>query len=330
VISGLLLVAIGLGVGWDLTTSARRRRSLAALVSDLEAGTARSLTEALRRSLHDDTVEVEYWIPRLDRYVDPQGRSAEEEQSPNRSVVTIERSGEELGRVLHTSTVPVRELERQIGAAARLAVDNERLRAELKSQALEMKASQERIVLAADTTRRQIERDLHDGAQQRLLTLSYQLRLARAEAESADDEGSAARLAEAAGVLTSTIDEVRAIAHGIFPSILADAGLARALESLREDVGVSLDIHVGNSEITPAVEMAAYHLVTAVVGSLPEDDRIAVAIDLAQLDGHLDLDVEIRGWSLPEVPTNASDRIGALGGSIRPTPGGIHAEIPCR
>jgi signal transduction histidine kinase len=324
--SGWLLVAVGVGLAWDLAALARRRRFLAALALDLGDGTSRSLASTLRESLRDDTVEVRYWIPRLQRYVDAEGRSVDPEPAPGRTVATIERSGEELGMVLHRSALSVSELEHEIGAAAKLAVDNERLRAELRWQAFEMRAAQERIVLAADTARRRIERDLHDGAQQRLLTLSYQLRLARAEAEAAGDEAAVSHLDLATEDLVTAIGEVRNVAHGIFPSILANAGLARALESVREDTGLPQHIEVPAARFSPAAEMAAYQLVTAAIEGLPTGPN-EVRVIATETEGRLD--IEIRANVRPESLIHVVDRIGALGGTVGFTSDGILAEVPC-
>jgi signal transduction histidine kinase len=329
-LSGWLLAALAIGVGWDLASSVRRRLSLAALASELEEGTSGSLESILRRSLHDDTVDVEYWIPRLGRYVDPAGLTVDTDPGSGRSVATIERSGEELGRVLHGSALPATQLEREIGSAARLAVDNERLHAELRAQAFEMRASQGRIVLSADTARRRLERDLHDGAQQRLLTLSYQLRLAQGGAGEAGDETTAADLGLAMDELSATIDDVREVAHGIFPSVLADAGLARALESVREDSVIPQHIDVPTTRFAPVAEMAAYLLVTTTVETLEGGGMGEMSLVAAERDGHLDVDIEVsRSRLRPQDMIHAMDRVGALGGSVVFTPNGIHAEIPC-
>jgi signal transduction histidine kinase len=328
-LSGWLLAILGSGVGWDLAASVRRRSSLAALASELEEGTSGSLTSILRRSLHDDTVEVEYWIPRLGRYVDPAGLTVETAPAAGRTMATIERSGEELGRVLHSSALSATELEHEIGSAARLAVDNERLRAELRAQAFEMRASQERIVLAADTARRRLERDLHDGAQQRLLTLSYQLRLAMAEAEAAGDEAAASELTIAIDELSAAIDDVREVAHGIFPSVLSDAGLARAIESVREDSVIPQQIDVPAARFTPGAEMAAYLLVTNTIETLGDGGPEDMSVVAAEREGHLDIDIEVTGRFRPQDLTHAMDRVGALGGSVVFTANRIHAEIPC-
>ncbi len=323
-VSGSLLVGLGVAVGWDLAATLQRRKSLAALTSRLETG---SLTSILRRSLHDDTVEVEYWIPRLGRYVDPEGATVTTSPSEGRTMATIERSGQELGRVLHSSALAAAELEEEIGSAARLAVDNERLRAELRAQESEMRASQQRIVLAADTARRHLERDLHDGAQQRLLALSYQLRLAQAET---GDPATAAALSESIDRLMDAIDEVRDVAHGIFPSILSDAGLARALESAKEETGIPVRIDVPSTRLPEPAEMAAYHLVTSTVDAIAEEPPAEMSI-LARV-GEDTLEVEIRvdgAHPDPQALVHAVDRIGALGGRVEIITDRINAEIPC-
>ena len=128
--------------------------------------------------------------------------------------------------VAHDTTLSGAEaLEREIGAAARLAVDNERLRAGALSQLEDLRASRARIVDAGDAARRRLERDLHDGAQQRLLTLSFELRLARAAAEAAGDEELAGLLASSGAEVQAALDELRELAHGIYPAILTEAGL---------------------------------------------------------------------------------------------------------
>jgi signal transduction histidine kinase len=325
-----LLLALAIGLAWDLADAANRRRSLAALASELEAGTSGSLVAILRSSLGDDTVEVGYWIPRLGRHVDADGITVETTPSPGRSVALIERAGEELGRVLHGSALSNTELGEEIGSAARLAVDNERLRAELRAQALEMRESQERIVLAADTARRRLERDLHDGAQQRLLTLSYQLRLAQSEADVANDVESAAALSQAMAEAMATIDEVREVAHGIFPSILADAGLARALESLTEDGDISLEIVAPSTRVAPAAEMAAYQLVVATVDATRRQPTSRTSV-VAGIDADgLGVEIEVTGdRPTPDSLIHAVDRVGALGGEVIFSDSGIRASIPC-
>ena len=155
--------------------------------------------------------------------------------------------------------VDERELERALGSAARLAVENEALRAEALAQLRELRDSRARIVEAGDAERRRLERNLHDGAQQRLLALSYDLRLARAGAAADGDEQLVALLDAAGGETAAALDELRELAHGIYPAILTEAGLAPALETLADEAPLPVELgDVAPARQPPAVETTAY------------------------------------------------------------------------
>lgn len=324
-----LLFAVGFGIAWDLIRDLRIRWSLAGLASDLEAGASGSLASILAQALNDDTVEVAYWIPRLQRHVDADGRTVVPSPAPGRAVTMIESSGTLLGQVIHSSTLAATDLEREIGSAARLAVDNERLRAELLAQASEIRESQGRIVSATDATRRALERDLHDGAQQSLLALSYKLRIARAEARRAGSEDSAAQIEKATEETLATIEAVRKVAHGIFPSILVDAGLIRALESLRERSGIPVDISLPDKRFPELTEMAVYQLIADAIEATTTELVDGVSVSGAESDGWLTVEVTYPNPRVGYALTHAVDRIGALEGSVVFTEAGLRAEIPC-
>jgi signal transduction histidine kinase len=326
---GILLALVGLAMVWDLVHQVRRRRSLANLVSELEAGASGPLASVLANSLNDPSIEVAYWIPSLQRHVDSEGRTVVPISGPGRAMATLERSGVELGKVMHGSLLGAAELEREIGSAARLAVDNERLRAELLAQANEIRASQERIVAAGDTARRRLERDLHDGAQQSLLALSYTLRIAKTEAQRAGTDEWARALRGAIGDVLTTIDEVRRLAHGIFPSILVDAGLVRALETLREESSVRLEIDLPDQSCGEATAMAVYQLVAAVVDALEVDEGVRIAVSGQRLEGQLIVDIVLETPVPDSALFHAVDRIGAVGGTAAFTETGMHVELPC-
>jgi signal transduction histidine kinase len=326
--SGWLLVALAIGVAGDLVRAVRRRRSLAMLASVLEAGMDRSLASILADALRDNTVRVEYWIPSLQRYVDASGLPLAPTPIDRASKVTIERSGEQLGRIVHKSQLGVADLQQAFGSAARLAVDNERLRAELFAQASEIRASQERIVHTADVARRRLERDLHDGAQQRLLILMYQLRLAQAEATDIGDEQMVAKLQGALDELTAAIDDVREVAHGIFPSILVDAGLVRALESVRVKSSVPLRIDVPDVRFPDIVELAVYQLAASAIAAASA--ACPCQVKVIQMDEHLEVEIERFGVKSDSyLLLNAFDRIGALGGTVEFVDTRVRAVIPC-
>jgi len=328
-VGGILLAGIGLGIAWDLMHDVRRRRSLAGLVTELEAGASSSLASALANSLGDTTVEVAYWIPSLQRHVDSEGRGVSPTSGLGRAVVTLERAGIELGKVIHASHLGAGDLEREIGAAARLAVDNERLRAELLAQSNEIRASQERIVAAGDDARRRLERDLHDGAQQSLLALSYKLRIAETEARRAGADKRASALSGATGDVLTTIEEVRRLAHGIFPSILVDAGLVRALETLREESDFQLEIDLPDKGCGEATAMAVYQLVAAVVNAAGMGERERISISGQIDDGRLIVDVAVQEPVAASALIQAVDRIGALGGTVGFSETAVHMELPC-
>jgi signal transduction histidine kinase len=326
---GILLTLVGFAMVWDIVHQVRRRRSLANLVSELEAGSSGPLASVLANSLSDPSIEVAYWIPSLQRHVDSEGRTVVPMSGPGRAMATLERSGVELGRVIHGSLLNSAELEREIGSAARLAVDNERLRAELLAQANEIRASQERIVAAGDTARRRLERDLHDGAQQSLLALSYTLRIAKTEAQRAEADQWASTLTGALGDVLTTIDEVRRLAHGIFPSILVDAGLVRALETLREESGVQLEIELSDQDCGEPTAMAVYQLVAAVVDAQGTDEDAQISVFGQEIGGHLVVDVVRETPVAASALVHAVDRIGAVGGTVTFTKTGMHLELPC-
>jgi signal transduction histidine kinase len=138
-------------------------------------------------------------------------------------VTRLTRNGRTIAAISHSGTVA--GIETQIGPAIRLGLENERLQAELLAQLGELRASRARIVAAADAERRRLERNLHDGAQQRLLALSYDLRLARAGAEADGDTPAEMTLAEAASQTQDVLEQLRDLAHGIYPAVLAEAGI---------------------------------------------------------------------------------------------------------
>ncbi len=148
------------------------------------------------------------------------------------------------------------------GAAARFALENERLQADLRLQLDEVRSSRARIVQVGDDERRRLERNLHDGAQQRLLGLGLALQLARAQLGAGAD-GAAELLAEAEAELRSALDELRELARGIHPAILTEQGLAVALRSLaeRSTVPVTL-LDLPDERLEEPVEAAAYFLVS--------------------------------------------------------------------
>jgi signal transduction histidine kinase len=222
-------------------------------------------------------------------------------------------------------------MNRELGAAVRLALENERLQAELLAQVEELRLSRARIVETGDAERRRLERDLHDGAQQRLLSLSYEIRLARANAEAAGDGVAEALLTEAIGEAQAALGDLRDLAHGIYPAILSEAGLASALATYADDAPCPVDLRMAaNGRLPAAVEMAAYVLVVGAVEDAAIHGATHAVVSAVQDDGRLVVTVEHDGPTSPISPSVAlADRIGAIGGSLEVEPTRLRAELPC-
>ena len=188
-----------------------------------------------------------------------------------------------------------------------------------------MTASRARIVATADQTRRRIERDLHDGAQQRLVTLALQLRLARAEVPPELDRLNAELNRVAIG-LSSTLDELREFARGIHPAILAEGGLAQALKTLARRSSIPVDLDVRTQERLPEhVEVAAYYVISEALANAAKHAKASgVHVQVDVTGGVLRLDVRDDGVGGAD-PARGSgliglrDRVEAIGGSSRVT-----------
>jgi signal transduction histidine kinase len=226
------------------------------------------------------------------------------------------------------------------GAAARLALENERLQAELRMQLKELRASRARIVQAGDHERRRLERNLHDGAQQRLLSLGLALQLARARL-GPESNGAAELLAEADAELRAALDELRELARGIHPAILTEQGLGAALRTLAERSPVAVNIvDIPTDRLPAQVAAAAYFLVSEALANVAKHAHASrVHVSVVRLDRRVLVNVDDDGVGNAD-PSRGSglrglaDRVHALDGEliVDSPPGGgthIHAEIPC-
>jgi signal transduction histidine kinase len=326
------LIALALGVGIIALHAWRTGRSVALLAEAIGAAPPPgSLGPALSRSLGDDGLEVAYWLPSSQRYVDASGRTVDPAPAPGQAVTAIVRDNRPVAVVVHDASLDAeRELGREIGAAARLAVDNERLRAEVLAQVDDLRASRSRIVETADATRRRLERDVHDIAQQRLLAASFELRLAHAEAEESGDVALAARLSTASDDTQRALVELRELAHGIFPAILTEAGLEPALRTLAARSSVPVEIVEVVEERFPMIaETAAYYVVTAGIELAAARSATVTSLSIRNDDDRLVVELHDDGTGPAADATHIADRVGALGGALAVAPGSLRAKIPC-
>jgi signal transduction histidine kinase len=281
--------------------------------------------DALARTLHDPTLQVLFRLPDGGSFVDEQGNlTALPGPESDRVATLLERDGEPIAALVHErALLDDPELIETAAATAQLAIENERLRAEIRAQLQEVVASRARIVTATDTERRRLERDLHDGAQQRLVALALSLRMARSRlGENADPEAANA-LRDAADELGLALAELREFARGIHPAILTEAGLADALESLaqRSPVPASVEITL-HTRPPPSVEAAVYFVVSeALANAAKHAGASSVCVTVTEHDGRVVAQViddgaggadERRGTGL----MGLSDRIAAVGGTL--------------
>jgi signal transduction histidine kinase len=273
---GLLLVPVVFLAGIWRTWVAR------AAVGDLlvELGAARGtpLQAALGKALRDPTLTLAYWLPEFASYVDGSGEAVEPpDDADGRLTAIVEQDGERVAAIGYdASLAEERKLLDAVVAAAGFALKNERLSAELRARVTELGASRARIVEAADQERRRLERNLHDGAQQRLVALSMKITLLKARIP--DDPATAVALAATANDdLAESLEELRELARGIHPSAL-DHGLAVALESLAAQAVVSTRVTVDLADRVPdPIEIAAYFVVSEALANVDKHARASRA-----------------------------------------------------
>ncbi len=221
-----------------------------------------------------------------------------------------------------------------------LSAENEQLNAELRAKVEELRASRARIVEAGYAERRRVERDLHDGAQQRLMALTMNLRLARDKLEG-DPATTAELLDEAMDELAAATAELRELARGIHPAVLTDRGLAAALDGLAERSPVPVQILGAPSERLPApIESTTYFVVAEALTNVARyAEAEGASVRVGRADGVVEIEVRDDGvgGADPEAGTGLrglEDRVAALEGSFevhsRPGQGTtVEARIPC-
>jgi signal transduction histidine kinase len=319
------------------------RASVAELVVELEeARPPGALRDALARALGDPSLTVAYWLPDEQRYVDLEGRPVElPADSQGRTATVVEREGHRVAAIVHDRALDDDPgLIRAAGAAAALALDNERLQAELRARFDELKASRARIVEAADQERKRIERNLHDGTQQRLTSIALALGLAESKLAS-DPQAAGTSVRQAKQALEIALAELRDLSHGIHPSVLTTRGLGPALEDLAYTAPLPVTVTAElNGRLPERVEAGAYYAVAEGLANIAKHAGASTAtVALAREHGRLLLRVRDDGVGGAD-PTRGSglrglsDRLQALGGTFEvDSPPGrgteLRATIPC-
>jgi signal transduction histidine kinase len=320
------------------------RGAVAGLVVELgETATAIDLREALGRALGDPSLELAYWVPARSRYVDSSGHPVELPQpETERSATVVERDGETIAALIHDpALLENSELVESVCAAAALTLENARLQAELRARLAELQASRARLVEATDSERRRIERDLHDGTQQRLVSIAMTLGLA--ESRLATDRPAVEPvLREAREALAVALDELRELTQGIRPAILVERGLEAALDDLsrRAALPVRVDVEI-EGRIPEQVESAAYFVASEALANAAKHAHASEVRLAASLNRNV-LVLEVADDGIGGAGTSGgsglrglADRVEAFGGrlTVSSPPGRgttLRAELPCK
>jgi signal transduction histidine kinase len=318
----LALVAVGVALASVRTR--RTRAALARLVLDIGAAPAPGeLRARLADSLGDPSLEL---LHRLEggEWIDADGRETELPAAGEREATRVRAGGEEIIAVVHRpGLLDDPAIVSELVTTASLALVHERLHASRRARLEELRASRARIVAAADAERRALERDLHDGAQQRLVAVALAIRLARHRIAAADPALDA-RLAAAEARVRAAVVELRDVAHGLFPTVLADEGLRAALEELSEHTPRLVPRALPAGRFTGEVESAAYF---AALEALRLAER-EVTVDAVVENGHLRVVIGA-GTALDGAMIQIRDRVGAAGGTVTAVDGALRLEMPC-
>ena len=320
--------------------SARLARSTVAdLLVELHADPAPSELPALFGSaLRDPSLTLAYWLPQYETWADLDGHTVT--LPADRATTMIERDGVRLAALVHDQSLKDEpELLAAVSAAAGIALENGRLQAELRAHLEELRGSRERVLQASQQERQRLERNLHDGAQQRLIALS--LDLSMLENRLGADSDARVQIDQARQEIAQSLEELRAVAHGLHPAVVSGHGLAVALESLaaRAPVPVRMTVEL-EERVDEQLEVAAYYVVSESLANVGKHAQARSAtIAVTRTNGQLVVEVVDDGIGGADSEAGSglrglADRVEALDGRLRvwtPHGGGtrVRAEMPC-
>jgi len=299
------------------------------------------LRDALAHALRDPSLSLAFWLPEFGAWADAEGRElALPDVGSGRSATLIESEGQPVAALVHDPSLEdEEELLDAVSAAAGIALENARLQAELRARLEELHESRARVISAGQDERRRLERDLHDGAQQRLISLSLDLK--RLEGTLGDDPAARSEIDQARREIATSLDELRAISHGLHPAVVSGHGLQVALDTLvaKANVPVTLTTDL-DARLDEAVEVAAYYVVSESLANVGKHAQARAAkVSVERENGKLVVEVTDDGVGGADADRGSglrglADRVEAHGGRLRvwtPRGGGtrVRAEIPC-
>ena len=300
-----------------------------------------ALRDALAQALRDPSLGLAYWLPAYGTYADVEGRRIElDSLESDRATTLIDAEGGHVAALLHDPSLHDEpELLHAVTAAAAIAVEQGRLQAELRARLEELRGSRARLIDAGQRERQRLERNLHDGAQQRLIALSLELSLLKQRL--ADNPEATSRLDRATHEIALSLAELRDVAHGLHPAVLSGHGLQVALESIvaRMPVPVRLTFSL-EERLHERLEVVAYYVVSESLVNIAKHacaTRATVAV--AREDGRMVVEVVDDGIGGADTERGSgirglADRVEAVGGRLRvwtPHGGGtrVKADVPC-
>src|SRR5213079_3111906 len=301
------------------------RSAVGGLIIELRPDLAPAdLRDALARALRDPSLTLAYWLPEFASWVDLDGQRTQlPESGGGRAATLIDRHGANVAALLHDPALEDEpELLAAVGAAAGIALENGRLQAEQRAHLEELKGSRARVIEAGQRERKRLERNLHDGAQQRLIALSLELSLL--EKQVAGDGDARARLDQARHEIAVSLDELRAVARGLHPAVLSGHGLEVALQSLVANAPLSVRLNVGFEDRLPEqIEVAAFYVVSESLANVGKHAQAeSASIDVSRVGGMVVVEVSDDGVGGADSEGGSglrglADRVEALGGALR-------------
>jgi signal transduction histidine kinase len=318
------------------------RGAIGAAIISLEPGAPPGkLRDTLAAALGDSTLQLAFPVPGDTGFADTVGTLVDP-AAPGLDRVVTPLPGPDCAILVYDAALEHEPaLIRLTAAAAGLALEHSRLQVEVAAQLEQVRASRARIVEVGDAERRRLERDLHDGAQQRLVTLSLALAMARDRAAAADPS-LAALIESAAKEAKEALVELRELARGIHPAVLTETGLRGAVQALVERLPVATEVTAMPSGRFPApAEAAAYFVIAEALTNVVKHAKATCAqVAVSAAAGRLTVEVTDDGGGGARLADGTglrglADRVAAAGGVLRvesPSGGGTHlmAEIPCQ
>jgi signal transduction histidine kinase len=319
----------------------RGLRDVDAFLAELREGRSEpeSVGAVLAGALEDPSLRLFFWLPNDSEHADPHGTLVPALPAVPSGRTPVRRGRQLLGTLVHDEALLVRPaLLDAVVSRAGLAIEIARLRVEVRRQLAEVEESRARIVTAGYDERKRLERDLHDGAQQRLVAVGLDLRHLQHRLAPADTELRAGLDSAVAG-LSDAITELRELARGVRPAAL-DRGLAPALRELAARTPIDTEVEVTDERFARDVEAAAYFVAAeGLTNAVKHAHGSRVVMRATRDNGRLLVSVEDDGSGGAAATPGSGlagldDRVSALGGRVRlsSTPGGgtsLSAEFPC-